>query len=35
VEISPSASYELKPGDKVVLLGSNQAVERIRAYLAE
>lgn len=35
VEISPSASYELKPGDKIVLIGTNQAVERIRAYLTE
>ena len=35
VEISPSASSELKSGDKIVLIGSNQAVERIRAYLTE
>ncbi|HKZ06927.1 MAG TPA: TrkA family potassium uptake protein [Methylomirabilota bacterium] len=35
VDINPSASYELKPGDKVVLLGSNEAIEKIRGYLTD
>jgi trk system potassium uptake protein TrkA len=35
LEIGPPATYELKPGDKVVLIGSNEAVERIRDYLSE
>lgn len=35
LEISPAADFELKPGDKVVLIGSNEAIERIRDYLSE
>jgi trk system potassium uptake protein TrkA len=35
VEISPSASSQLRAGDKVVLIGSNEAIERIRGYLTE
>jgi trk system potassium uptake protein TrkA len=35
VDIGPSGSYELKPGDKVVLIGSNEAVEKIRIYLTD
>lgn len=35
VEISPSGDFELKSGDKVVLIGSNAAVEGIRDYLSE
>jgi trk system potassium uptake protein TrkA len=35
VDISPSGSYELKPGDKVVLIGTNQAIEKIRDYLSD
>ncbi|HUP38179.1 MAG TPA: TrkA family potassium uptake protein [Candidatus Limnocylindria bacterium] len=35
LEIGPSAGFELKPGDKAVLIGSNEAIERIREYLSE
>ena len=35
LEIGPPASFELKPGDKAVLIGSNEAIERIREYLTE
>lgn len=35
VEISPRADFELQPGDKVVLIGSNESVERIRDHLSE
>jgi trk system potassium uptake protein TrkA len=35
LEVSPHADFELKPGDKVVLIGSNEAIERIRDFLSE
>ena len=35
VEISPSGEFALEVGDKVVLIGSNTAVEGIREYLSE
>lgn len=35
LEVGPRADFELKPGDKVVLIGSNEAVERIRDFLSE
>jgi Trk K+ transport system NAD-binding subunit len=35
LEIGPRADFELKPGDKVVLIGSNAAIEKIRDYLSE
>ena len=35
LEIGPRADFELKPGDKVVLIGSNSAIEKIRDYLSE
>jgi trk system potassium uptake protein TrkA len=35
LEIGPPASFELRRGDKAVLIGSNQAIERIRDYLSE
>jgi trk system potassium uptake protein TrkA len=35
VEISPHADFELRPGDTVVLIGANEAVERLRRYLSE
>ena len=35
LEVGPRADFELKPGDKVVLIGSNAAIEKIRDYLSE
>jgi trk system potassium uptake protein len=35
LEVGPRADFELKPGDKVVLIGSNPAIEKIRDYLSE
>jgi len=35
LEVGPRADLELKPGDKVVLIGSNAAIEKIRDYLSE
>lgn len=35
LEVGPHADFELKPGDKVVLIGSNEAIERIRDFLSE
>ena len=35
VEISPPADSTLTPGDKVVLIGDNGSVERLRHYLTE
>jgi trk system potassium uptake protein len=35
LEIGTRADFELKPGDKVVLIGSNAAIEKIRDYLSE
>jgi trk system potassium uptake protein TrkA len=34
VEISPRADYELRPGDKVVLIGANEAIAQLRAHLS-
>jgi Trk K+ transport system NAD-binding subunit len=34
LEISPRADYELRPGDNIVLIGSNEAIERLRAHLS-
>jgi trk system potassium uptake protein TrkA len=34
IEISPRADYELRPGDKIVQIGSNEAIERLRAHLS-
>jgi Trk K+ transport system NAD-binding subunit len=33
VEVSPQADFEILPGDQLVLLGSNAAIERINDYL--
>lgn len=35
LEVGPRADFELKSGDKVVLIGSNAAIEKIRDYLSE
>jgi trk system potassium uptake protein len=35
LEVGPRADFELKPGDKVVLIGSNEAIAKIRDYLSE
>lgn len=35
LEVGPRADFELKPGDKVVLIGSNEAIDRIRDFLSE
>jgi trk system potassium uptake protein len=32
-EVSPRAEYEIVPDDKVVLIGSNDSIERFRDYL--
>jgi trk system potassium uptake protein len=34
LEVSPRADYELRPGDKIVLIGSNEAIARLRAHLS-
>lgn len=33
LQISPPADFELKSGDTVVLIGSNDAIEKLRSYL--
>jgi len=35
LEVGPHGDFELRPGDKVVLIGSNEAIQRIREYLSE
>jgi trk system potassium uptake protein TrkA len=35
LEIGPHAEFALTPGDKVVLIGSNAAIDKIRDYLSE
>lgn len=35
LEVGPPGDFELRPGDKVVLIGSNAAIERMRDYLSE
>jgi trk system potassium uptake protein TrkA len=35
VEIGPRADFELKPGDNIVLIGSNEAIARLRDYLSD
>ncbi|QRN81143.1 MAG: TrkA family potassium uptake protein [Nocardiopsis sp. BM-2018] len=32
--VSPGAEFEVRPGDRLVLVGSNQAVARLRAHLS-
>jgi trk system potassium uptake protein TrkA len=34
LEVSPRADYELRPGDKIVLIGSNEAIAQLRAHLS-
>lgn len=34
LEIGPRADYELRPGDNIVLIGSNEAIARLRAHLS-
>jgi trk system potassium uptake protein TrkA len=33
VELSPGADYVVRPGDRIVLIGSNMAIEKLRSYL--
>jgi trk system potassium uptake protein len=33
--ISPGADFEIQSGDKIVLIGGNEAIERFREYLSE
>jgi trk system potassium uptake protein TrkA len=35
LEVGPTGEFELRPGDRVVLIGTNAAMERIRDYLSE
>jgi trk system potassium uptake protein TrkA len=35
LEVGPTGEFELRPGDRVVLIGTNGAIERIRDYLSE
>lgn len=35
LEIGPRADFELQPGDNVVLIGSNEAIARMREYLSD
>jgi trk system potassium uptake protein len=35
LEVGPRADFELRPGDKVVLIGSNEAIHKLRNYLSE
>jgi len=35
LEVGPSGDFELRPADKVVLIGNNVAIERIRDFLSE
>jgi trk system potassium uptake protein len=35
LEVGPSGDFELRAGDKVVLIGNNTAIERIRDFLSE
>jgi trk system potassium uptake protein len=34
VEINPKADFEIKPGDMLVVLGENDAIGKLRAYLS-
>jgi trk system potassium uptake protein len=34
VDISPGADYQLEPGDRVVIIGSNDAIARFREHLS-
>lgn len=33
--VSPGADFEIRQGDKVLLLGENEAIERLRKYVSE
>jgi trk system potassium uptake protein TrkA len=35
VEIGPRADFELQPDDNIVLIGSNEAIARMREYLSD
>ena len=35
LEISPRADFELKRGDRIVMIGSNDAITRLREYLSK
>lgn len=35
VSVSPGASYELREGDRLVVIGGNAAIEKLRRYLAD
>jgi trk system potassium uptake protein len=35
VQVAPRPDFEMALGDKVVLIGSNKAIERLREYLSE
>ena len=35
VSISPSAAYELRQGDHLVVIGGNAAIDKLRKYLAD
>lgn len=35
LEVSPRAQFELRAGDKVVLIGSNEAIARIQEFLSD
>lgn len=35
VSVSPGAGFEVREGDKLVLIGGNDAIEKLRRYLAD
>ncbi|MEJ2667186.1 MAG: TrkA C-terminal domain-containing protein, partial [Deinococcales bacterium] len=35
LEISPRADYTLQRGDRIVMIGSNDAITRLREYLSK